>query len=144
MEKKVHQFGRTEEYLLDERALRHILDGDFVVRPITDINGKKTTEEVLSGGLHTFSGWNSFLAKHSGVVHSLDYDPEVNDEWYFARELQNGVIALKIPRRLFSKDAAAITMMPDIHYKSGYRFEASQSQSSCWIVSSVISQSIGW
>lgn len=117
---KIYKFGKNNEYILDECALRHIISGDYAVRPIKDSVGNRSTEDVISGGLHTWSGWEAFLTKHSDTVHLADFDSEVHKGWYFARELQNGVITLKIPRNLFNKDAAGNTMMPDTHYKSGY------------------------
>lgn len=117
---RIYQFGKNKEFNLDERALRHIVEGHFVVRPPRDNQGNTSAVEIISGGLHTWSGWEAFVAKHPNIVHLLNFDPAVHQDWYFARELQNGVITLKIPRVLFSKDAAGITMMPDLHYASGY------------------------
>jgi hypothetical protein len=54
------------------------------------------------------------------VVHLLQYRVDQHDDWFYARELQNGVITLKIPRRMYTGDAANITRQPDLHYKSGY------------------------
>lgn len=117
---KIYRFGKNGEFYLSQSALGHIIHGDYAIRPFNDSAGQRHTEEVLSGGLHTWEAWKKFLTKHSGTVHLADFDPEIHQGWYFARELQNGVITLKIPRELFSSDAASITMMPDTHYKSGY------------------------
>lgn len=119
-EEKIYRFGKNGEFSLNQRALRHIIDGDFAVRPFRDAGGERGAEEVISGGLHSWEAWKRFLAKHPDTVHLADFDPEIHQGWYFARELQNGVITLKIPRELFSNDGASITMMPDTHYKSGY------------------------
>lgn len=113
------RFGNNGEYELAELALKHILVGETAVRPI-DVLGARSNEVVLSGGLHTWSGWEELLKQHPGVVHLLEYDANKHDDWFFARELQNGVITLKIPRKMFTGGAASITMKPDIHYKSGY------------------------
>ena len=113
------RFGGAGEYELSEDALNHILWGDTVVRP-RNASGTRTHETVLSGGLHTYEGWEQFVALHPNVVHLLEYDVDQHDDWFYARELQNGVITLKIPRRLFTGDAASITRQPDLHYKSGY------------------------
>lgn len=113
------RFGRAGDYKLSELALKHILVGNTVVRPIS-VNGVRTTEVVLSGGLHTWDGWESLLQHHASIVHLLEYDVDRHDDWFYARELQNGVITLKIPRKMFTGDAASITMQPDLHYKSGY------------------------
>lgn len=113
-------FGKGKEYFLTERSFQHIIDGEFAIRPSTDNAGKKVLEQVLAGGLHTYAPWEAFLSLHPGVVHLREYDTDMHKDWYFARELQNGVIALKIPRHLFTGAAASITMQPDTHYKSGY------------------------
>ncbi len=114
------QLGIEKQYTLDERALRHIIDGDFTKRPETDAMGKRGAVEVISGGLHTWGAWKKFMKCRPGFVHLADFDPDLHKGWYFGRELQNGVIALRIPRELFSGDAASITMQPDLHFKSGY------------------------
>lgn len=113
------RFGRDGSYELTELALKHILVGETAVRPI-DVLGVRTNEVVLSGGLHIWGGWEDLLKQHPGVVHLLEYDANQHDDWFFARELQNGVITLKIPRKMFTGGAASITMKPDVHYKSGY------------------------
>lgn len=113
------RFGKNGEYELTELAMRHIFFGDTAIRPVSS-QGVRTTEVVLSGGLHTWDGWESLLSHHVNVVHLLEYDFDRHDDWFFARELQNGVITLKIPRQLFTGSAARITMQPDNYYKSGY------------------------
>lgn len=112
------RFGKHGAYELTELALWHILVGDTAVRPIIKL-GVRATETALSGGLHTWDGWEELLKQHTGVVHLLEYEARRHDDWFYAGELQNGVITLKIPRRMFTGDAASITMQPDIHYKSG-------------------------
>lgn len=113
------RFGEAGQFELSEDALNHILWGDTVVRP-RNAFGARAHETVLSGGLHTYEGWEQFVALHPNVVHLLQYDVDQHDDWFYARELQNGVVTLKIPRRLFTGDAADITRQPDRHYKSGY------------------------
>jgi hypothetical protein len=113
------RFGENDQYELSEQALKHILWGDTAVRPIVK-NGARTTEIVLSGGLHTWEGWEDLLKQHPEVVHLLEYDVDQHEDWFYAREFQNGVIALKLPRKLFTGDAASITLKPDVNYKSGY------------------------
>ncbi|HDY7990581.1 TPA: hypothetical protein ACGUVV_005076 [Vibrio vulnificus] len=112
-------FGKKGEYELTESALKHIFSGDTVIRPVNS-QGVRTTEVALSGGLHTWDGWENLLSHHVNIVHLLEYDFDRHDDWFFARELQNGVITLKIPRQLFTGSAARITMQPDNYYKSGY------------------------
>lgn len=113
------KFGDAGQYELSEEAFRHIVWGDTAVRPVKSAEGPDH-EVVLSGGLHTYQGWERFAALHPKIVHLLQFQVGVHDAWYFARELQNGVITLKIPRQLFTKGAAGITRPPDNYYKSGY------------------------
>lgn len=113
------KFGDSGQYELSEDAFKHILWGDTTIRPVTTLGGR-VLETVLSGGLHTYAGWTKFLALHPKVVHLLQFRHGVHDAWYYARELQNGVVTLKIPRKLFTGSAASITQQPDNYYKSGY------------------------
>lgn len=113
------RFGEHNAYELGEEALQHILRGELTARLVTK-NGERTTEQVLSGGLHTWLGWEGLLKQHPDVVHLLEFEVGRHDDWFYARELQNGVITLKIPRKLFTGNAASITMKPDVNYKSGY------------------------
>jgi hypothetical protein len=113
------KFGNAGQYELSENSFKHILYGDTAVRPVHGPDGR-TQEIVLSGGLHTWTGWEKFVALHPKVVHLLQYREGQHEEWFYARELQNEVITLKIPRRLYTGDAASITKQPDLHYKSGY------------------------
>ncbi|MBP6107819.1 MAG: hypothetical protein KA506_15090 [Steroidobacteraceae bacterium] len=112
-------FGEHNAYELGEEALQHILRGELAVRPVTK-NGVRTTETVLSGGLHIWLGWEDLLKQHPEVVHLLEFEVDRHDDWFYARELQNGVITLKIPRKMFTGSAAGITMRPEVNYKSGY------------------------
>lgn len=113
------KLGDAGQYELSESAFKHILWGDSAVRPVNTAEGR-VLETVLSGGLHTYEGWKKFAALHPKVVHLLQFRAGVHDAWYFARELQNGVITLKVPRRLFTGNAASITQQPDNYYKSGF------------------------
>lgn len=102
---------------LSEYAINHILDGDFKIRP-----GKgHRNMEVLSGGLHTYDGWVNFKNKYTEELEHLHYyNSDIHRYWYYARELSNGVITLRLPKDLFTGRAAKITMYPDDYYKSGY------------------------
>lgn len=114
------RFGKNGEYELTKSALNHILNGDKKIQTKT-VSGVRTNDIALSGGLHTWDGWEELLKQHTSVVvHLLEYDSDRHDDWFYARELQNGVITLKIPRIMFIGKAAKITMPPDVHYKSGY------------------------
>ena len=113
------KLGDAGQYELGEPAFNHIISGETTDRPVKTPAGT-VVEPVLSGGLHTYDGWLRFLSRHPKIVHLMQFRMGVDDGWWFARELQNGVITLKIPRRLFNKGAANITQQPDTHYKSGY------------------------
>jgi hypothetical protein len=113
------KFGDSGQYELSKEAFDHVVSGETSVRPLNMPTGK-INETALSGGLHTYDGWKKFLALYPNVVHLMIFRVGVHDAWWFARELQNGVITLKIPRRMFTKGAAGITRQPDNYYKSGY------------------------
>ncbi|MDR7298252.1 hypothetical protein J2X16_003615 [Pelomonas aquatica] len=113
------KFGDAVQYELGEAAFHHIVSGEMTDRPTKTAAGA-VVEKVLAGGLHTYDGWQAFVSQHPKIVHLLQFRFGVDDGWWFARELQNGVITLKIPRRLFNRGAANITQQPDTHYKSGY------------------------
>jgi hypothetical protein len=113
------KFGDSGNFELSESALDHILWGDTAIRPLNGPEGR-TCETVLSGGLHTWGGWERLVASHPNVVHLLQYRADLHTDWFYARELQNGAITLKIPRLMYTGDAANITKQPDLHYRSGY------------------------
>jgi hypothetical protein len=113
------KLGDTGQFELGEHAFTHIISGETTDRPVKTPAGT-VVEPVLAGGLHTYDGWLRFVSRHPKIVHLMQFRMGVDDGWWFARELQNGVITLKIPRRLFNKGAASITQQPDTHYKSGY------------------------
>jgi hypothetical protein len=115
------RLGKDGKYTLDERAFKHIIDGEFVTR-IDRASPKNQREDisVLAGGLHTYQALQNFLQGHPKFV-SLDaFDPVYDEDWFFVRELQNQVLTVKLPRVLFNKNAANITQMPESFYKSGY------------------------
>lgn len=102
---------------LTEHALEHVLKGNFVVRPMKDREDMK----VLSGGLHTCEAWIEFRNCYVDELEHLHfYNSSQHSFWYYARELGNGVVTLRLPRELFSNKAARITMYPDDYYKSGF------------------------
>lgn len=113
------RFGDAGQFEPGEPAFNHIIWGETTDRPVRTPAGT-VVERVLAGGLHTYDGWMKFVSQHPKIVHLIQFHMGVDDGWWFARELQNGVITLKIPRRLFNKSAASITQQPDTHYKSGY------------------------
>ena len=113
--------GEGGAYTLHPRAFRHIMEGDYnqkVDRPLAGGNPILTT--AIAGGLHTHSALMDFL-RHHPKISSLDaYDPEVNEDWFYIRELQNKVLTVKLPKDLFVSKAADLTLMPENYYKSGY------------------------
>ncbi|MGB9189953.1 MULTISPECIES: hypothetical protein [unclassified Acinetobacter] len=44
----------------------------------------------------------------------------LHEDWFYVRELQNGVLTAKLPRTLFNKRAASATLSVDKYYISGY------------------------
>lgn len=102
---------------LTEAAINHIVQGNFSTRPVKD----EDNMVILSGGLHTYDSWIEFRNKHSDKLEHLHFFNSYKHQyWYYARELGNGVITLRLPRELFTGKAARITMYPDDYYKSGY------------------------
>lgn len=111
--------GPKKNYVLTKQALQHIILGDFTSQ---NIKNKCSKEEIvrLAGGLHTVKGWLLFKKKLNKIVHGRFYDPNLHNDWYFAKELQNGVILLKLPVSVFKSKAAKITEKLEVYYKSGY------------------------
>ena len=117
----MYKLGENDEYSLSEGALCHITNGDITER-LYDIEGERNAGKltILKGGLHTVSGWLEFKKRHPSLKHLFHYASNTEPFWYYARELQNGVVCLKLPKELFQSKAAKITMFPDKFYKSGY------------------------
>lgn len=104
---------------LTDRAINHIVYGDITTKPINTPTGR-IGKNVISGGLHTVSGWTDFKKNCNGLKHLVYYNSDVDTEWFYARELQNEVILLKLPIGLLTSKAAKMTRSPEINYKSGY------------------------
>lgn len=119
--KKGVYIGPGKKYFLSDDALNHIIHGDFTNQLVVK-NGKRTGEKisVLKGGLHTYEAWISFKSSRKGVSHLRFYNSNFDACWYFARELFNGVITLKIPREFYQGAAAKSTKNTEDYYKSGY------------------------
>lgn len=117
------QVNDNLELILSDSALEHILIGDIGERLVMQDN-KRTgeVETILKGGMHTVDGFLTFKQLHepNKLEHLLFFNSNRNKYWYYARELQNGVINLRLPKDLFQSRAAKITNFPDEHYKSGY------------------------
>ncbi|MGF6126891.1 hypothetical protein QF019_002100 [Pseudomonas frederiksbergensis] len=113
--------GSDNKFTIDERALKHIFDGEFTQRVERQPGvAKAIVTRVLAGGLHTYSALKNFFNEHPGIV-SLDaFDPLIDRDWFYIRELQNKVLTVKIPQILYSGKAANITKQPELFYKSGY------------------------
>jgi hypothetical protein len=115
-----YNLGKNGEYKMSEDALNHIINGDISERLDKDIDGKTILTKIIAGGMHTFSAWNKFLSFRSDITHGLLVNSSQHEKWYYARELQNKIILLKIPRDCFQSKAANITKFPETYYKSGY------------------------
>lgn len=114
---KIFELSDGKKLKLSEYALTHIVEGNFSIRP----SKSQGNMEVLKGGLHTYEGWVNFKNKYTNELEHLHfYNSDFHKYWYYARELSNGVITLRLPKDLFTGKAAKITMYPDDYYKSGY------------------------
>ena len=115
----VYKLGPNGKYSLREEVLTHIVKGNFSERQIKK-NGNRTTETILTGGLHTYQAWIDFKNMRKDVVNLRFFNSDKDKYWYYARELQNGVITLRLPKDLFQNKAAKVTKFPEVYYKSGY------------------------
>lgn len=114
-----YALGPGGQYSLGPEALDHILLGDIGQRPIRTAQGFSHLQPFLKGGLHTVDGWLAFKKTLQGLKHGANVlAPE--EPWYWARELQNGVILLRVPREMYQRNAAELTRYADAYYKSGY------------------------
>ncbi|MEI6142457.1 MAG: hypothetical protein WCP85_24490 [Mariniphaga sp.] len=116
--------GIEGKYKLSENGIKHIIDGNLSDRQDKDENGNTILTKIIAGGLHTIDAWNSFLNYRPDIKHGLVYNPKNKENWYYARQLQNGVILLRIPRNCFQSQAANITKFPETYYKSGYLWKS--------------------
>ena len=107
--------GPDNSYYLSNKALNHILKGEFSERPAAG-----ASEAILTGGLHTYDGWIEFMAKRPEMTHLRFFNSQRDSLWYFSRELSNGVITLKIPKECFQSRAAKNTLKTESYYRSGY------------------------
>lgn len=112
--------GPEGKYSISEASIQHILNGDISERQDRDRSNLTILVPVIAGGLHTVDGAKEFLKRRPDIRHGLQFEPEADQSWYYARELQNGVILLKIPRQAFQSKAAKLTEFPETYYKSGY------------------------
>lgn len=119
-----HKLGVEGKYSLSEKAINHIVNGDFSNRQEKDENGKTILTKIIAGGLHTMGAWEKFINHRQDIKHALLFNPDNNEKWYYARELQNEVILLKIPKNCFKSQAANITKFPETYYKSGYLWKS--------------------
>ncbi|HCA3880602.1 TPA: EndoU domain-containing protein [Salmonella enterica] len=109
------------KFTLNDKAITHIINGDITDKAEPKIGSEKpVASKVIKGGLHTIRGFIDFLQYHPEIRHLIDFDSKIHKAWYYARELQNGVLTLRIPKELFGNKAAKMTMYPDDYYKSGY------------------------
>lgn len=110
-----------QKLTLSQAALQHVLSGDISERLKTE-NGKRTgeKEKILKGGMHTVNGFLELKNSRDDIEHLMFYNSNKHKYWYYARELQNGVINLRLPKDIFQSKAAKLTNFPDENYKSGY------------------------
>lgn len=120
----IHNLGIEGKYKLSESGLNHIINGDLSDRQDKDENGNTILTKIISGGLHTIDAWNTFLNHRPDIKHGLVFNPENNENWYYARKLQNEIILLRIPRSCFQSQAANFTKFPETFYKSGYLWKS--------------------
>ena len=92
--------GDATQHGLSKEAFDHIASGDTTIQPVNSPTGR-IYKTVLSSGLRTYDSWKKFVALHPKVVHLMLFQHNSHNTWWFAREQQNGVVALKIPRSLF-------------------------------------------
>ncbi len=113
--------NETLKLTLSQSALQHVLLGDVSERLKTK-DGKRTgeKEKILKGGMHTVKGFLDLKSSRDDIEHLMFYDSNKYKYWYYARELQNGVINLRLPKDIFQSKAAKLTNFPDENYKSGY------------------------
>jgi hypothetical protein len=114
-----YEINENLKLTLSQNALDHVLNGE-VTDKVFDTDNGRIVKKVISGGLHTYSGWQSYLSKTPGMKNVLFYNNKNHDEWYYERELQNGTILLKLPESVFTSKAAKMTLFPENNYKSGY------------------------
>lgn len=106
-----YYLGPQKNFLLDQKAINHIMEGDCI-----NVNNKL----VIKGGLHSYDAWVKLKNSRSGLVHGRFFDPHIHEDWYYARELQNEVILLKIPKDYYQSKAAKKTKNAETKYISGY------------------------
>ncbi|TBU69807.1 hypothetical protein AB4I13_11075 [Serratia marcescens] len=104
---------------LSQKALEHVLYGDLTDKPFHTADGR-ISKKVISGGLHTYSGWLSYLRQNPKLKKVSYFYTDRDDEWFYERELQNGTILLKLPESALTSHAAKMTMHPENNYRSGY------------------------
>lgn len=104
---------------LNKSGFKHIIEGEINTKPVGTGNGR-IVKEVLGGGLHTVTGWKLLHAKHPDIEHLYNYEPDKHSDWFYARELQNEVILIKLPSSMMTSKAAKMTRFPENYYKSGY------------------------
>ncbi|HHQ4441808.1 TPA: hypothetical protein ACSP1W_001024 [Aeromonas veronii] len=69
---------------LSESAIKHIIEGDFTIRPIQGHDNMT----VLRGGLHTYDAWVKFKKNYINELEHLHFFHSLQHKyWYYAREL---------------------------------------------------------
>ncbi|WP_455851702.1 hypothetical protein [Pantoea endophytica] len=104
---------------MSQQALNHVISGDLTDKVFVTNQGR-IVKKVISGGLHTYLGWLSFLKCRPEIRNLSGFFSARDSGWYYERELQNGTILLKLPESLLTSSAAKMTKFPEENYKSGY------------------------
>lgn len=109
----IYHLGPEKKYIIDNKTINHIFNGDI------DESTQKGKVQ-LRGGLHTYNAWVNFKNQRKDIIHGRFFDPDIHKDWYYARELQNGVILLKLPRSIYAKKSSSVKGDPERYYISGY------------------------
>jgi hypothetical protein len=119
MELRRYHINADLEITLSQKCLNHVLYGDLTDK-VFQTTGGRIAKKVISGGLHTYSGWINLLKQKPDLKKVSYFYSERDEEWFYERELQNGTILIKLPESMLTSGAAKMTMYPENSYKSGY------------------------
>lgn len=106
--------------VITDKALKHILEGDFGV----NANTKQTQ---IKGGLHTFSALEAFLANREDISELHDkfiesnIAQEASQEWSFTIEdPKSGVGYVRLPESAYGSKSLKGLMATDLESQGGY------------------------
>ncbi|NQZ00098.1 MAG: hypothetical protein HRT45_05445 [Bdellovibrionales bacterium] len=111
---------RPTEIVITEKALKHILQGDFGQNPTTK-------RAWLKGGMHTYAGLEAFMAKRDDIFElgtkkiEVDSADKTLGSWYFVMQNAiNGVGHVRLPNSAFNTAQKKSLLMTDINHNGGY------------------------